>query len=202
LFVLYAMLSEPQLFSRYSVGCPFLNFDNGMIMKYERDFRANHSKLDAKILFYSGEFEEMYFQKSDLTAFVQQMQKSNYSGAEIRRYTVPGMGHASCGPYATQRALQFFYGRPIVNLNSTVLAQYTGRYKSSIDTTLMTQKDNNLYLQISSAMKLKLIAEDADHFYSQGLAGRLTINKDSRGKVVGYTVVVPSMGSMSYTKMK
>jgi len=202
LFVLYTMFNEPELFSRYHVGSPYLNFDNGMIMKFEQKFRKSHSQLNAKIFFCSGEFEEIYYQKSDLTTFIEQMQRSNYSEAEILRYTVPEMGHASSGPYASQRALQFFYGRPVVNLQSAVLAQYTGRYKSSMDTTLMTQKDNNLFLQISPSMKLKLIAENSNHFYSKGLSGRLSIDKDNRGRVTGYTVVVPTMGSMTYTKME
>ncbi|HTF27788.1 MAG TPA: alpha/beta hydrolase-fold protein [Flavitalea sp.] len=202
LFVLYAMFNEPELFSRYHVGSPYLNFDNGMIMKLEQKFRKSHSQLNARIFFCSGEFEEIYYHKSDLSSFVEQIQRSNYSGAEIRRYTVPEMGHASSGPYASQRALQFFYGRPVANLTSTVLDQYTGRYKSSMDTTLMTQKDNNLFLQVSPGMKLKLIAENSDHFYSKGLSGRLTMDKNNKGKVTGYTVVVPAMGTMSYTKME
>lgn len=202
LFVLYAMFNDPELFSRYHVGSPYLNFDNGIMMKLEERFSKSHSRLNAKIFFCSGEFEEIYYQKSDLTMFIEQMQRSNYSGAEILRYTVPDMGHASSGPYATQRSLQFFYGRPAVNLDREILAQYTGRYKSSIDTTFMTQKNNTLFLQISPTMKLKLVAENSDHFYSKGLSGRLTIDKNNKGKVTGYTVVVPAMGTMSYTKIE
>jgi hypothetical protein len=97
--------------------------------------------------------------------------------------------------------MQFFYGKPELKLDIALLNQYTGHYKSPTDTTVMTRKENTLYLKINPEMTLLLSAETPENFYSRGLPGRLRIDKDGKGNVTGYTVTIPNVGSMPYTKM-
>ena len=65
----------------------------------------------------------------------------------------------------------------------------------------MSLQANTLFLKINPEMNLLLSAETPVDFYAKGLSGHLHIDTDSKGRVKGYTVFVPGMGTMVYSKL-
>lgn len=200
LFALYSLLTEPALFNRFIIGSPSVDIDHGMIFRYEREFRQRHSALKAKVFISAGEYELALYEKDPITAFVHQLTDAKYQGLEIENLVIEKMGHASSGPYTFGRAMQFLYARPDLKLDTVILDRYAGRYKSPVDTVVMTRKGYALSAAGNWNLRLTFSAETPETFYVKGLSGKLHFEKDSSGKVTGYTLMVNN-ASIPYAKI-
>lgn len=57
LFGLYVLLNQPDTFSRYLIGSPWMAQDDSCAYNWESDYAANHSDLSAKVFINAGSLE-------------------------------------------------------------------------------------------------------------------------------------------------
>jgi predicted alpha/beta superfamily hydrolase len=189
LFTLYALFHEPTLFKGYVVGSPNIDYDNEVTFAFEKTFAQKNKTLHVRVLISDGEYEEQTGYSEQLSRFVSQLKASNYKGLEIERLVVEKMGHASEGPYAHSRGLQFVYGIPEILLDTLVLDQYTGNYQAMNEHFTITRIGDHLYV-IEKNTKIKIYTKDSEHFYAKGFPGSAQFTKDSNGKVTEYVVTI------------
>lgn len=108
LFTLYALIEKPDLFHSYLALSPAVGWDDRYIFRREREFRAQHPRLDKRVWLSVGELEWADYVKNDREFFAQ-FDKSHYEGVELRVQVVPGERHAGVKPEAYNRALRFAF---------------------------------------------------------------------------------------------
>jgi predicted alpha/beta superfamily hydrolase len=113
-FVAYAMLEEPDLFTRYAMVSPSLWYpwgrEKGMILEREPEFAKQHPTFQRTVYINVGS-EENSTMIAAAWQFVRQLCSSisngYYKGMDLGAETIPGMGHGS--PTAIVRALAALY---------------------------------------------------------------------------------------------
>ena len=113
-FVAYAMLEEPDLFTRYAMVSPSLWYpwgrEKGMILEREPEFAKQHPTFQ-KTVYVSVGSEENSTMIAVAWQFVRQLCHSisngYYKGLDLGAETIPGMLHGS--PTASVRALAALY---------------------------------------------------------------------------------------------
>ena len=108
LFTLFALLTNPEAFDRYFAGSPSLEYDNGILFKYENEFALTHKNLKANVFLSAGSLEndgtiENMKKMSDV------LQSRNYQGLTLDSYVFPGESHRSCIPSAIMKAFKVLY---------------------------------------------------------------------------------------------
>jgi predicted alpha/beta superfamily hydrolase len=93
LFVLYALLSRPGLFNRYSAGSPSVDYDNRMIFRCEEDFASDHSSLPVKLFVSVGSLEKD--DKVHIGAFSSILAGRHYEGLEFTTLVLEDETHLS-----------------------------------------------------------------------------------------------------------
>ncbi|MEO6721547.1 MAG: alpha/beta hydrolase-fold protein [Ferruginibacter sp.] len=193
LFALYVVFHEPALFKHYIIGSPSLDYDDAVTFKFEKEYAARHRQLNARLFITSSEYEEEVDQTDYFNKLIKQIKAHNYKGLEMESLVVPKMSHASSGPYAWARGLQFIFRKPEVKTDTSLLDQFTGRYKLFNDTITITRTGNALYLNFMRGKVLmakpRLYAETGERFYTKGIQGTLQFKKDNKGKVTGFDLV-------------
>ena len=58
-FATYALFERPELFERYVIVSPGLNWDDAMLMDLEAEYAANHEDLSARVFLAAGGLEEL-----------------------------------------------------------------------------------------------------------------------------------------------
>jgi predicted alpha/beta superfamily hydrolase len=108
LFTLYTLIEKPDLFQSYLALSPAVGWDDRYIFRREREFRAQHPRLDKRVWLSVGEQEWPDYVKDD-KAFFAQFEKSHYEGLSLRVQVVPGEHHAGVKPEAYNRAVRFVF---------------------------------------------------------------------------------------------
>jgi predicted alpha/beta superfamily hydrolase len=114
LFVAYAMLEEPDLFTRYAMISPSLWYpwgrEKGIILAREPEFAKQHPSFQ-KIVYVNVGSEENSSMIAVAWQFVRQLcisiSNGYYKGLDLGAETIPGMPHGS--PPALVRALAALY---------------------------------------------------------------------------------------------
>jgi hypothetical protein len=188
LFAVYTLFHEPTLFNRYIIISPSLQWENEILFKYEKSFAEKNNTLNAKVFISYGEYEEA-FSGSTFNRFVDQVKSRNYKGLDLQSMKIDWMGHSGSGTVGGIIGLQYIYSKPVLNLDASILDQYTGRYVLGTDTLRITRSGNNLYNEVNS-VKMKFYAETAQKFYSKGFIGSFEFKKDDKGKVLGCDLIL------------
>jgi predicted alpha/beta superfamily hydrolase len=194
LIALYALFHEPALFKHYIIGSPSLDYDNAVTFKFEKEYAAKHKALNAKLFLHSSEYEEEMDQTDYFNKLIKQIKAHNYKGLEMETFIVPKMSHASSGPYAGARGLQFVFAKPEIKLDARLLDQFTGHYKLFDDIIAITRTGDALYQSYIRGKvimgKSRLYAEMQERFYSKGIQGTLVFKKNNKNKVTGFDLVL------------
>jgi predicted alpha/beta superfamily hydrolase len=106
LFTLYALFTEPELFSGYVAASPAVSFGNAVIFKREADFAARQQDLPAKLYLSVGELEPL---ARPVAAFIEVLNKRNYPGLQMEVRMIQGERHAGNKPEAFNRGLRFLF---------------------------------------------------------------------------------------------
>ena len=193
LFALYVLFHEPTLFKHYIIGSPSLDYDNAVAFRLENEYAATHKALNAKLYLHSSEYEEEMDQTDNFSKLIKQIKAHQYKGLELESLVVPKMSHASSGPYAGARGLQFIFDKKEHLLETSQLDQFTGHYKLFRDTFAITRTGSALYLNFSRGkvliVKPRLYAETKDRFYQKGIQGTLQFKRNDKGKVAGFDLI-------------
>jgi predicted alpha/beta superfamily hydrolase len=105
-FTLYAMFTEPSLFSGYVSGSPIVTYGHRFAFQQESDYASRHTDLPVRLFLSVGELEEM---ARPVQEFIQILQGRNYAGLDMETRIIGGEGHASNKPETYNRGLRFVF---------------------------------------------------------------------------------------------
>ncbi len=187
-FAIYTLFHEPSLFNRYIIISPALEWDNGILFRYEERFAEKKLDLKAKIFISSGEYEEAISFKSSFNTFVNQLKSRNYKELQLKSMVIDGMGHSSSATVGGIIGLQYIYSKPALWLENAVLDKYIGHYTFDTQTLLIGRSGNFLYLQNRDG-NIELFAETPSTFYIKGFSGSIQFKKDQKNNVSGFDLI-------------
>lgn len=105
LFVLYTLLSEPNLFNKYVAVSPALMLDNEFILKQEKSFAEKNSKLNASVYTTIGSLEDSTFIKP-WNHLVASINSHNYEGLKLKSEIANNETHYTIIPYIATHGLK------------------------------------------------------------------------------------------------
>jgi hypothetical protein len=106
LFTLYAMFTEPDLFSGYVAASPAVQYDNRVAFKMEAEYASAHQDLPVRLFLAVGEQEGL---ARPVEEFMQVMDERGYDGLQMETLVVADEGHSSNKPEAFNRGLRFVF---------------------------------------------------------------------------------------------
>lgn len=104
LFTLYALFTEPDLFSGYVAASPAVSYAKGAMFDQETEYAKKHQELPVKLYLFVGELEGLY---KPVKKFMEIMKERDYQRLEMETQIVEGEGHASNKPEGYNRGLRF-----------------------------------------------------------------------------------------------
>jgi uncharacterized protein len=109
LFVAYALFHQPDLFSRYLISSPSLDWDDDEIFREETQFyHSAHTTHPAKIFICGGSLEPDPM-IPDIEKLKALLEKRNYSGWQVSEQIFINETHLSVVPFAISRGLRTIY---------------------------------------------------------------------------------------------
>jgi predicted alpha/beta superfamily hydrolase len=110
LFAAYVLVSHPELFQRYLISSPSLDWDNHIIQKMETRYAAGHSSLATRVFVSAGgaEPESMV---PDVRSLAATLAGRHYKGLDLKERVFEEETHLSVIPFAISRGLRVLYSR-------------------------------------------------------------------------------------------
>ncbi len=108
-FTLYAMFSEPALFSGYIASSPIVTYGDRFAFQQEAEYAESHMDLPVRLFVSAGELEKNL--AHPVEEFTQTLTERNYPELEMETRIVEGEGCASNKPEAFNRGLRFVFQR-------------------------------------------------------------------------------------------
>ena len=105
-FTLYAMFSEPELFSGYVASSPAVPYGDRFAFQQEAEYAGSHTDLPVRLSLSVGGAEDL---RGPVEEFMRILSERNYPGLEMQTLTIEGEGHASNKPEAYNRGLRFIF---------------------------------------------------------------------------------------------
>lgn len=105
-FTLYALFTEPSLFSGYVAASPTVVFGNGFAFKQEAEYANSHKDLPVKLFLSVGELEDL---AGPVQQFMQVLKNRDYTGFQLETRIIEGERHAGNKPEAYNRGLRFMF---------------------------------------------------------------------------------------------
>ena len=185
LSTLYALFNHTELFNRYVLTSPALDWDNGVTYKYESDYAAENTNLPAKVFIAFGGLET-----AGLPGFeklVSQIKERNYQDLELQTKIIEGIGHSGGKADGYTRGLQFVFAKPSIDVDAAILEQYAGEYQYTPQAKMkIVVEDGHLTLLFPFSTKIVLDAETENDFYIKGQYAFVHFKRDAKGKVTGF----------------
>lgn len=180
LFTLYALYSDPSLFSRYILTSPALQWGNSIIQEYEKVYAAKKIPLKAKLFMAHGELEN----PGPFEIFAERVRSRNYEGLDMQTRILDNTGHSGTKAEGYARGLQWVFARPSLELPAETLNKYVGSYQLGNDTLRVVAGRGKL-VGISGNNRFILEAETENDFYFKGQFLNLHFPKGT-GKIEGF----------------
>ena len=106
LFTLYAMFTEPSLFSAYVAASPAVTYGSPFAPKQEADFAAHHRELPARLFLCVGAIEEL---AEPVKEYAKVLSSRAYQGFKLETRVIEGERHSGVKPEAFNRGLRFVF---------------------------------------------------------------------------------------------
>jgi predicted alpha/beta superfamily hydrolase len=182
LFTLYTLFNEAELFNRYVLTSPAINWGNGIIFSYEKKYAEEYSDTPVKLFMTVGGYENV----ESFQNFADRLKEKKYKGLQLKTIVVDGIGHSGSKAEGYTRGLQYVFEKKIIKLNSEILDKYTGIYQMDLGVKIsVTQDNDNLVAEVPEAGKIILYAEGEKDFYAKGMYLLIHFQSDDSGKVTG-----------------
>lgn len=109
LFAAYVLLIHPELFGRYLISSPSLDWAGGAIAREEaRYFAAGHRELPARV-FLSAGGDEPDAMVPDVKKLAATLESRGYKGLQVTERIFPEETHLSVIPFAISRGIRVLY---------------------------------------------------------------------------------------------
>jgi len=105
-FTLYAMFSEPTLFSGYVAASPAVPYGGRSAFKQESEYASAHKDLPVRLFLSVGEIEGLALPVQE---FMRILSGRGYMGLEMETRIIEGERHAGNKPEAYNRGLRFIF---------------------------------------------------------------------------------------------
>ncbi len=183
LFTLYAMLNEPNLFSKYVLTSPALQWDKNIIYSYLNQYSEKNKNLKAKLFMGIGEYE----QADNFQKFSNLLEEKKFADLKFKAKVIMGAGHSGGKAEGFTRGLQFAFEKTPIQLNGNNLSNYIGDYRSTDEDTISIEaKNKNLTAHSVQLGSVNLHAETENDFYSIGQFLLLHFKRNEEGKIIGF----------------
>jgi predicted alpha/beta superfamily hydrolase len=185
LFTLYALFTEPDMFTGYVAASPAIGWDRETISKNEKEYFDRKSTIPARLYLTIGEVERS---KPGFENFAKRLSDRNYKNVQIKAKVLENTGHSGTKAETYTRGLQYVFERPALTLDAAVLNQYAGNYGPPDGSfTVEIKSENNQLVAYAGQNRSKYIlyAANATDFYSinEYLYVKFRVNN---GKVEGF----------------
>ena len=110
LFTAYCLVKEPKLFNRYGINSPALWWQDKEVLKMEKSFPKQNSKLNIKVFASVGALDPAVDMEKNMIAFCKSLRSSNYKGLEVSSKVFDGETHMSVIAAQVSRTLTSLYG--------------------------------------------------------------------------------------------
>ncbi len=105
-FTLYALFTEPELFSGYVAGSPAVVFGDNFAFKQEAEYAKSHQDLPVRLYLFVGGSEDLRYPVEE---FMKVLRGRNYPGLEIETRTLEDERHAGVKPEGFNRGLRYIF---------------------------------------------------------------------------------------------
>lgn len=106
LFTLYALFTDPGLFSAYMAGSPAVNYADEYTFKQEAEYAHTHKELPVKLFLAVGGSEGL---TAPVQEFMRAIQSRRYKGLKIETRVIEGERHSGTKPELFNRGLRFLF---------------------------------------------------------------------------------------------
>jgi predicted alpha/beta superfamily hydrolase len=106
LFTLYAMFTDPMLFSAYVSASPAVPYGERCAFKQEAAFASSHHQLNTRLFLSVGEIEPL---AAPVKEFAKIITDRNYQGLKLETRVIAGERHSGVKPEAFNRGLRFVF---------------------------------------------------------------------------------------------
>ena len=185
MFTHYALFSQPSLFNNFIINNPTFGYDNGYSYKLEEEFFKNNKNLNAKVILFSSEFDDLI----GIKKMVKQIKEHDYSNIAINFRMVENMGHLGGEAEAINQGMKYiFNNRPTITLPKDVLKEYCGTYKFGNYIRKVVMIDGELNLMREGDKKgIKIQAISKSEFSLSGSYFRFHFIRNNNGKVISFS---------------
>jgi hypothetical protein len=172
LFVLYTLLSQPDLFTGYISSSPSLFWDNQMMFGLLDRFPVDGFNEPKRVYLAWGGLEDPRL----FTQFAEQLNSKQVANLEFKYAEVSNAGHAGVNAECFTRGFQHVYEKPDVSVSAAVLDRLSGTYK---------MKDEEYSLKFThSTGKLRI------HFLPGDIEVDMRAQNDHEFYIRGHNVVI------------
>jgi uncharacterized protein len=105
-FTLFALYTEPALFSGYVASSPVTVYGNRFAFQQDETYAASHSDLPARLYIGVGETESL---KQPVEMFIDVLRKRNYTNLILETRVIEGAGHSTNKIETFTRGLDFVF---------------------------------------------------------------------------------------------
>jgi len=105
-FTLYAMFSDPSLFSAYLSEAPAVLHDEYYAVKLEAKYARTYKELPVKLFVAVGGWDHL---SGPVQEFMHNLQSRNYKGLQMEARIIEGERHTTAVPEAYNRGLRFLF---------------------------------------------------------------------------------------------
>ncbi len=164
LLTLYTLFTQPDLFTGYAAASPAIEWDNGILFKYEKEFAQKKLSAFVRVYMTVGDVERS---RPLYEKFAETMMESKHKSMAIYSKILANTGHSGTKNETFARGLQYVFERRKINLPDTILAKYTGSYQSPDGDKIDLKNENGrLALYFSPGNKYLLYTASETYFYS------------------------------------
>ena len=183
LFTLYTMFHETELFTRYILTSPSLQWDNDVVNTYEQAYHATHTRLPARVFMAVSALEGM---DKRFNMFVEQVKSRSYKDLQLETRVLEGMGHAGSKPEGYTRGLQSVFARASKTLDPSVINGLVGKYRLNPQIAVtFVKEENHIVLIAPDSTRIDLHAESDSDFYVRGMYLFIRFQRNASGAVTG-----------------
>lgn len=163
LITMYALFSQPDMFSGYAAASPAIGWDKEIIYQYEKKYFESNVSSPARLYMTIGGVERNVPGFEKLSAY---LNGRSYPFLKIKPVVLENTGHSGTKSETYGRGLQYIFERPKLELVGSTLDKYTGLYESATGKTEIKKEDGRLAIYFSPTYKYILYAATETEFYS------------------------------------
>lgn len=164
LFTLFALFTEPELFTGYIAASPAYGWDRQAIYNYEKTYFEKKPAAPARLYMTMGDVERGL---PGYEIWAGHLKTRNYTSLQIQSKVLENTGHSGTKGEGFSRGMQYVFERPKFSPDPALLSKYTGMYQGNNGSSAEIKLENGeLALYFSPNNKYRLYAAGRNDFYS------------------------------------